>query len=243
MWVAASALIQGTSHVKENKPCQDSLFYIIDNDSCCIALADGAGSCDYSEVGANISCQSICEIINREFDKIFAMDISELKLKIIHRIRTRLGMKAKTLDTKKSELSSTLLFFAIKENKYIMGHIGDGLIALLKDGNLRVLSFPENGEFINTTYFTTSKNYLTHLRIQRGEFSDIKAIFMMSDGAADCLYQRKEKRLAPALKTISEWIDTNDINDVNEALQHNMQELFTKHTSDDCSLIILQNKP
>ena len=62
----------------------------------------------------------------------------------------------------------TLLFVSIKNNKYIAGHIGDGIIGIIDEkGDAIVLSEPENGEFANTTYFTTSENYKYHLRLYR----------------------------------------------------------------------------
>ena len=54
------------------------------------------------------------------------------------------------------DLASTLLFVAIKDNKFIMAHIGDGIIGYLKQDELKIATHPMNGEFINTTVFTTS---------------------------------------------------------------------------------------
>lgn len=240
MWKIVGATIQGTSHIKDAIPCQDFIKYSERNNVYCIALADGAGSCSHSAIGAEIACQTICNMILRDFDVIYNLEESKFQQKLIHAIRTRVGIKAKKEGVTKSEFSSTLLFVAHQDNKFIIGHIGDGVIGYIKDDTLLVLSEPENGEFANTTYFFTTKNYKRHLRIKKGIFEGVKAFFLMSDGSAECLFHKKDKVFSKALFTISNWINEYDEQIVNMAIKENMGDLFISHTSDDCSLIMIQ---
>lgn len=238
MWKIAGASIIGSSHVKDGTPCQDFIYSLTRGEVICIALADGAGSYKYSETGAEIACTAIANYLTLEFDRFFSMPSLEIKRFIIHGIRTRLGRKASTLETTKSELSSTLLFVAISGDKFLIGHLGDGVICGEINGDIVLLSAPENGEFANTTYFVTSKNYETHFRIYKGNVSEFSSFVLMSDGAAEALFHKKEHTFSSALKTFASWLDDHSSNEVNAAIKSNMENLFPKHTTDDCSLII-----
>lgn len=241
MWKIVGASIQGRSHKNNDIPCQDRIGYFRSDNSNCIALSDGAGSVKYAEIGAQITCDTVCGLFNCDFNKLYSLHLKELQSKIIHNIRTRIGIKASKLGVQKSEFSATMLFVCIYDDQYIIGHIGDGVIAGLKNNSLVILSEPENGEYANSTYFVTSKKIQNHFRIIKGNISDIRAFYLMSDGAAECLYHKKDKILSNALNIISSWIDNNEENVVSDALKANMQELFYNHTYDDCSIIILQN--
>lgn len=242
-WEVIKSEITGTSHIKDNAPCQDVASFFVTNNNCTIVLADGAGSAKYSEIGAKLACESIISIFKNDSESVFDMDISKLRIKLIHGIRTRLGMRAKKYSQSKHEFASTLLFISIMNEQYIAGHIGDGVIgALQKDESFELISKPENGEFANTTYFTTSDNYRCHFRLYKGNVSQYKALFLMSDGAAECLYHKKEKSFASAIQIFSSWIDSHEMEEVNKALYENMLNMFPIHTSDDCSFIMCQRK-
>jgi serine/threonine protein phosphatase PrpC len=241
MWKIAGAAIIGTSHISSNTECQDKIDYNDESDTICIALADGAGSCKYSGIGAEISCKATIDYLKQKFDLFWRLAEKEVKRTIIHGIMTRLGIEASKLHCDKSELSSTLLFAAIKGNRFIIGHIGDGVICGEKDNALVLLSAPENGEFANTTYFVTSNNYKHHFRIYRGDVSEFSSFYLMSDGASESLFHKKTQKISPVLSSFSQWMESHPIAEVNEALSENIKEYFSKHTTDDCSIIIAHN--
>jgi len=245
-WNVIQSVLTGTSHFKSNTPCQDSIAFFNENDSCTIALADGAGSAQLSGIGSRLSCKAVIKLMKTEFDNLKVKDDYQIQLKIIHSIRTSLGITAKKREQSKEDFASTLLFVSIKEDNIIIGHIGDGVIGgICKDGTLELLSMPENGEYANMTYFTTSDNYKLHFRIKRAKLDKYKAFFLMSDGAAECLYHKKNQSFAPAISAFSSWIDKYSIEDVNNALFDNMKSKFPLHTNDDCSFIMCQqdNQP
>lgn len=243
MWKIAGASIIGSSHVKNDTPCQDYIYSLTRGDVLCIALADGAGSYKYSDMGAEISCKAITEYLTSDFDRFFSLPAIDMKRFFIHGIRTRLGRKASVLETTKTELSSTLLFVAIKSDQFLIGHLGDGVICGEVMGELVLLSAPDNGEFANTTYFVTSRNYEEHFRIYRGNVSGFSSFFLMSDGAAEALFHKKEHKFSSALKTFASWLDEHSSNEVDAAIKSNMETFFPKHTTDDCSVIIAHKQP
>lgn len=241
IWKVIKSELTGTSHKKNNIPCQDVVDYLVSENNCIIVLADGAGSSKHSEVGATLSCKSIIKLLGNDFDEIYNMEAYFAKSKLIHGIRTRLGIKASKYEQTKDEFASTLLFVSIQDDSFIVGHIGDGVVGgVCIDGTVKIISEPENGEFANTTFFTTSDNYQSHFRLHKGKSTQYKAFFLMSDGAADCLYDKKEKKFAPAILAFSSWMKNYEEKEINKALYENMLSMFPQHTSDDCSFIMCQ---
>ena len=98
------------------------------------------------------------------------------------------------------DLASTLLSVAVKENNFIALHIGDGVIGMLDDENLTILSKPDNGEFANETTFVTSVDAISHFRLYKGDIDKVSAFMLMSDGAASGFYNRSSQNLVPILK-------------------------------------------
>lgn len=243
MWKSISVCLQGTSHKKSNIPCQDVVKSECLGNGCIIVLSDGAGSCRFSEYGANITCDLILDFFKQDFSYIYDLDCKILQEKIIHRIRTRLGLKAKSLSSNKDELSSTLCFVVVKDDRFIAGHIGDGIIGAIRDNDeCNLISDSERGEFANTTYFTTSHNYHAHFRLYKGDCSHYKSFFIMSDGAADCLYDKRKNIFAKAINIFSSWIEHYSVKEVNQALYDNLIGLIPKHTTDDSSFAMCQRE-
>lgn len=243
MWTSVNAKIKGISHIKSGTPCQDYNISCDNGDTYAIILSDGAGSALHSEIGANIVCESVKAYVFEDFEYLYNCDAKEFKSRLIHRIRTRLGIAAKKHNSSKNDFASTLLFVAVNNNKFICGHLGDGIIGTIdNDNNAIALSLPENGEFANSTYFTTSKNYLYHLRIAKGCVDNIQTFFIMSDGSAECLFHKNSKQMAKAVVLFNDWLKQYKKEEVAKAIGDNMKEIFTRYTNDDCSLSMLQKQ-
>ncbi|MCK4441948.1 MAG: protein phosphatase 2C domain-containing protein, partial [Sulfurovaceae bacterium] len=161
-WKIASSYIIGQGHISKNIPCQDRTFKLIKKHSSGtfygLALADGAGSCSHSDIGAEFIVKKILNFIKSKFLYIYKKNNpSQYIIKYIEKELYEFSNK-KNINFK--DLSSTLLFIAIKNNKFIIGHIGDGVIGMLDNKNiLKTISKPDNGEFSNSTFFTTSIKY------------------------------------------------------------------------------------
>ena len=133
MWNIIQCAVKGRSHEKVNMPCQDKTYALFENDVQTIALADGAGSAKLSHFGAETVTRCICEEMVQKFDDYFNNeDGMTVKQQMIEVIEKRLEQTAKQQECDMIDLASTLLFVAIKDNKFIMAHIGDGIIGYLK---------------------------------------------------------------------------------------------------------------
>ena len=132
-----------------------------------------------------------------------------------------------------------ILFVAIYKDKYILGHLGDGAIGLKNGKNIKLISEPENGESINSTYFFTSEDASNHLRLKKGKIDKNLTFFLMSDGCFECVYDKNEEKFTKALYRFIDWTKKQSEKKASEAIFYNIKEHFTQKTSDDISLSIL----
>lgn len=239
-WATAGGKIQGLQHRKSNIPCQDAFKCIEKDYFVCSAISDGAGTSKYAEIASEIVSNRITKILEEEFDNFFTSNNKKVKEKIIHRLRTILGIEAKERKATKEDFNSTLLFVAIKNESYIAGHIGDGAIGILVENDLETISKPLNGEYKNQTYFVTSKGYKEHFRLYKGKLKNINGFILATDGTTDSLYDYQTNKFAEIGKKIIKWLDENDKKKVNNAIEENLKNVISKKTGDDCTLLVMR---
>jgi len=237
----AGAAVAGKSHTSNGIPCQDKTAFCRSEDSLVISLADGAGSCSHSDIGAKISTKVCADYVSNNFDSLFLMEEKEIAREINKIIQENLREVSKEKEIDINELSSTLLFVGVKKKSFIAGHIGDGLIGHRAQFNMDILSYPENGDFANQTYFTTNKNVLEHFRIYKGVVDNGDAFILMSDGTCESLFNKKENALSKGSSKLISWLsdESNSENSIVDILEENIETLFINKTSDDCSINML----
>lgn len=235
-WVVAGTYVTGLSHIKKNVCCHDRFAYKKKNDVVCMSLADGAGSVKYPEIGAEIATNQVNKMVTEKFDGLFNAEPGATRLKITHAIRTSMGIHAKEKLVDKKEFATTLIFASVKDDRFIAGHIGDGVLGYLENNELKLLSLPDNGEFVNETYFITSDSYKRRFRIFKGNLNAISGFVLMTDGTCESLFDKKNRILAPVLLTMFDWLDNFSIEEVNTALYENFENLVKRNTTDDCSI-------
>ena len=65
-WKAIARSAIGTSHIKQQMPCQDYGDYKIIDDAIIGVVADGAGSAKYSDVGAKLAVDTVLKAITSQ---------------------------------------------------------------------------------------------------------------------------------------------------------------------------------
>lgn len=242
MWQVIQCAVQGRGHIKEGIPCQDKTFSLNKNNTTIISLADGAGSARLSHYGAERITRYICEDLAENFDDYYVEeDGANVKKNLVAKIIAQLDDLSKDLGCEIKELASTLMFVAIKERKFIIAHIGDGVVGYLKDDELKIASQPENGEFTNTTVFTTSEDSLLTMKLIKGNVEKIHGFVLMSDGTETSLYNKKEKKLAEVLKKIMSLCIVVSSERVEEQLKNSFETTIKQATTDDCSIVFMVN--
>lgn len=240
MWNAIHKEVQGRGHIVSGTPCQDKTFSMVANGVHAIALADGAGSAKLSHFGAQETVKCICEEMSSHFHDYFnSEDAAAIKVKLIALIRSRLQALQESLDCELKDLASTLLFAVVKDDSYILGHLGDGVIGFLKNGEVKVASAPENGEFVNTTIFTTSKGAERALKLIKGKLNGIRGFILMSDGPEACLYNKRETSLSKAVVRMMEDCILLESEAVGDGLSEGLGTQIRTKTIDDCSIAFL----
>lgn len=238
MWIVYNSQIAGRSHVAKNLPCQDKTNFYENKDIKVLSLCDRAGSAKFSHFGACNVSKNIANILEEKFDEYFQeLDALKVKTDILNFILENLKNEAKKLDCELKDLASTLLFVAIKDDKFILFHLGDGVIGYVKSGTLKVATSPNNGEFVNETCFVTSKEAVLNTKLFKRQIGEISAFVMMSDGGADGLYHKNTNSLG-AEKLIKF-----------ASFHQNLSEIFNKSveslvnaTFDDVSLALITKR-
>lgn len=240
MWHFAECAIQGRGHLKTDVPCQDKTIVLNKNDVYVTALADGAGSAKYSHFGAENIVNTVANILATNFDNYFSHENANFVIKQIHNdYYKNLCDLAESMNCTVKDLASTLLFVAVKDDKFILGHLGDGVIGYLKNNCLKTASLPNNGEFSNETYFSTSKDASSHMKLAKGSVRDIDGFVLMSDGTADSFYNKKEKKLADVLQKIMKLSILIPKNKFDGILANSFHNTVLQATFDDCSIALM----
>lgn len=233
------ATARGRSHEKTGQPCQDKACSLETLDMSVSALADGAGSAALSHYGAQAVVKNICFLLKDHFDEFYnEKDGVKVKQTVLKEANISLARIAAKRGCSIKDLSCTLLFTAVKNDRFIIGHVGDGVIGCLKNGEAVTVSAPSNGEFSNTTCFVTSSSALADFRLYKGNTDGINAFCMMTDGPEAGLYDKRDGRLAPALR--QSMLEASDT--MNSGFDHRLNTgvafLSKNVTFDDCGLVI-----
>ena len=147
------------------------------------------------------------------------------------------------LSVQPQELSSTLLFVGVNDNRYLGGHIGDGVIGYFdKNKRPKTLSYPDNDENGNT-YLTTQLDLFDHFRIYKGGLNDIKGFVLMSDGLFDSLFNKTKNNLFGENTTIFEYLNHHSatVKEIEETIREDIKTglLQLSDKGDDCSIILM----
>jgi len=238
---AACARTTGISHERMAIPCQDSVKTSVTEKITCFVVADGAGSRKYSHFGAKAVTKVICRILTAKFRHIARRGHLYTRKLLKGKVLKTLGKLARSMSASDADFASTLMFFACNKNEFIAGHIGDGILALLKrDGSLAVSQDDEKA-FANTTSFTTCKNAFEKMRLFRGKMETLDSVFGMTDGAAESLYSRKNHKLSTACEIIAGWLKTSSIQMTTRAMQKSLETVVKTRSHDDCALALAVN--
>ena len=253
-WKQCGTCVQGIDHKAAGVVCQDGVASAAQNGVYAIALSDGGGSRKYSEIGSACSTRAICEYLVGHFDALYAKE-EQVALGGPGAERMRLRVRFELIDVvlaamrrevtgdrSLQDFGCTLQFAAVKDGRYIVGHIGDGVIAAVYQRGLsrsvRVLSHPENGGGPNITFFITDHDAIEHLRIQHGECRQLEGILMMSDGPEEVLYHAQMGMHPNTMKLFDNFVGiTRDRYEA--SLTHFLSKTVAGRSFDDLSLNLL----
>lgn len=241
--------VRGRGHEQVRTRGQDRTAYLSRNGVQVLCLADGAGSAAHSEFGAQAVVDESCALLVEQFAELIASDDADQSRRhILGRLHARLHEVAIRRDCTLADLASTLLAVAVSGERFVVLHVGDGVIGYLKYGELRAVSAPDNAEFANQTTFVTSANAAQSMRLFRGSLDGVSGFIQMSDGTSASLYDYRTKKLAPACAKLIEVVSTAPTRqtkhpEYKKRLRRLVDTRLRQATKDDCSIGILGRRP
>ena len=221
----------GKAHKRENKGCEDFVAGYSNNDEAVIVLADGGGSKKYALETAMSLCKEICSLFMSDNNFMNFKDSELVSL---------LNNALIAADLPLEEMGSTLLFAAVKEGKYLVGHTGDGVIIKGDGEAFNVLSKPENGEFANITYFLPNlETGEKHMRIQTGDAHKGLSFILASDGVADMLYDYESLKGMNICNKLNSWNKKYTKDECDKIIKYNLENILSEYSSDDLSIAVM----
>ncbi|HEY7422724.1 MAG TPA: PP2C family serine/threonine-protein phosphatase [Gemmataceae bacterium] len=165
MWKLLCQSVPGVSHETAGLPCQDhSLgeWTQVDGETVLLlACADGAGSAEHAEVGAQIACEAIVrEMREAQGGGLRISDIDgELMMAWHRRVREQLNAEADRRSSRLRDFACTLLAAVVGEQSAVFSQIGDGAIIRQEGDAYRTVFWPQSGEYLNMTNFLTDEGF------------------------------------------------------------------------------------
>jgi serine/threonine protein phosphatase PrpC len=194
---AVGGAVAGPSHSNVGAECEDSFIYdfSIDREWFYGIVSDGCGSASRAKEGSEFITQKLITPLGelaKEISKRGPGDwlIDEVVLIIANLRKTmRSEFSGKLLD-----YSATVVAVVCSREGGFFIHLGDGIGLALNlsddagEGSLEEIARtnPENGEYVNQTFYLTEQNWLHHLRVT--PFGKWDLLMLCTDGAQDILF-------------------------------------------------------
>ncbi len=179
--------VQGASHEREGKECEDSWAgeVLPDNGSirALIAVSDGLGSALYAKLGSSIAVSSALSHLEANRGAVFEAACHA---------RSELYCIAQDLGISPRDLACTLIVAELTPERAAVAHIGDGIvIGKAEDSDEYLLiSGPGPSEYVNEVIPLTADDSIDSIRCT--EVTGITVLATATDGCQGALSTRKD---------------------------------------------------
>lgn len=250
---------RGESHIKKDMPCQDysdSRMVYIERFKCNVilaAIADGVGSCEFSQFGSKAAVNSLLEYMEHYLgESIVIFDDDNILSLLKVAFGYALSQVEKIAEEKKlpcTEFDSTLTGILYDGHNLWFGHIGDdGIVALFSDGTYEMITTRHKGEEIHSVFPLRETKMWQFGKAGK----DVAACVLMTDGVLDyCVDTEVMKNrvyypfLEPALTSVTEsdeqvqaeYLDWNEYFAGESGDQNRIRDTIT----DDISFVVVKN--
>lgn len=215
-----------------------------EGDEALIAIvSDGAGSAAHSQKGAELTCEAagnfFMNLLATPLEKTISVD--DVKT-CLQEIRSVLRDESSKANTPMREFACTLLGAIITQTTTLAFQIGDGAMVFREYGALRVVFWPESGEYANMTYFVTDDEEDLHL--QAGIFERPEEVAVFTDGLQylALVYATKEAHAPffdPMFQVLRGTTDLDKCDPLNSHLEDFLDgESVNARTDDDKTLVL-----
>ena len=244
---------RGESHIQADTPCQDfsaarSVHLPQAGCSCLLdAIADGVGSCLYSDAGARIAVTRALELLEARLpilDKIDSETVLPELRSAFHAALDAIDEYSRTERKPLLELDCTLTVAVfLEDGRLFYGHIGDdGLVVMYEDGASEMLTTRHKGQEPNSVYPLPTESMW--------EFGEapkpVASIALMTDGVLDTAVGGRahgNRVYLPMIKTALAFpmLDEEKEKQLQEHwFNHLTDPAFREKVVDDITLIVAQ---
>lgn len=155
---------RGSDHLQREQVLQDAVTSVQQDGALFFCLSDGAGSASLSEKGA----QSVVDCVVSsllQYGSRTAVNQEDV-LNVLKSARETLAEKACELSVEIGELACTVIAGILTLEFCVAFQIGDGAIVIKKRDApfYQLMTFPDQGQFQNETFFLTSENWEERLQ-------------------------------------------------------------------------------
>ena len=247
-WQAIGAAVQGLAHQKQDLPCQDALKYsCLPGGILLVALADGAGSATYAELGAQAAVQASMDWLLTSLEKnqpIECCEWAEVIWETFQAARNALEQLGEEHNKPLRSFATTLTCLVATPDQLIVGQLGDGaVVAVGEDEGLKTVTTLQRGEYANETNFLTQDQALDLVATQVID-EQVQALAVMSDGLTRLALKRPDNEphppfFKPLFAFVESSASSNDPVQANAALiEFLTSPRVCERTDDDKTLVI-----
>lgn len=245
MWRFAVGQSTGSSHEKLNVPCQDRMVCVVPEgtDSLVAVVADGAGTAGLAHHGAEIAVWTVSAMAQLGV-RAGRKDYGEVLREAAVLARQRLVEAAAERGASVRDLACTLLAVIVAPIGGAALQIGDGAIVIGTEAlDWRCVSWPQKGEYANTTFFLSDETALAKAAITALP-DEVLDLAMFSDGLEPlALNLSGRKAHNPFFKTAFAPLHASNGAGEISTLSESLTKLLTSpparaRTDDDASLIL-----
>lgn len=235
-----------------DEPCQDHCIARRFGEASILALSDGAGSCQHSSLGARAACVGFVRRAKEllaphlldpaaldSFLEASSKDDWRFAVEGARELIERVAIQRK-LDAPRT-MACTLLGAVVGHSAAIVIQIGDGAwVSEVGPARFCCVTWPENGEFGNETFFVTQSDWLEHLQFERIPKSHgLRTLTGFSDGVerlcVDFCSRAPVEGFFRPLAKVRRSVSRRSFEDSLRIFLSS--ERVTQKTDDDCSVV------
>jgi hypothetical protein len=207
-----------------------------------VACADGAGSSDHSDIGSRLAGEQITSQIVTELESGLKVgDIDQPRfLQWYREVRNCLESEALLNNFSLREFACTLLTAVVGETHAALAQIGDGAILFAEGEGYQVATWPQSGEYVNTTFFVTDESLDEQVEFHSRE-GRLDELAMFTDGIEMLALVFSEKKahtpfFSPMFAVLRETPTTDELS---QALRDFLaSDRVNERTDDDKTLVL-----
>lgn len=182
-----AASVRGTSHVRDDVPCQDAhdaqLVARPEAEVLVLVASDGAGSAVRGGEGSSIATKRIVESMAKCAGDLSSATAVELLRSAVVSARESLAEAADREALPIRQFACTILCCVLAPDWSAFAQIGDGAIVTPEDGTdeWNWIFWPQRGEYANTTSFLTDEQALNEVQLEFLPYG-VQEIALFTDG-------------------------------------------------------------